>query len=138
MFSPLEILRDDKSDEVWRESASPGRGNRGRCRDCEVVLSVAEEDLSYGQAEPLTSCRELISPAGFDPRGRRVGVPDFYLPDFGVYAEYWGLVGADRGYEKRMALKTERYLRNGVRVVSLYPGDLRDLGYALGSRFGRV
>ena len=33
----------------------------------------------------------------FDPRGRRVGVPDFYLPDFGVYAEYWGLVGADSG-----------------------------------------
>jgi hypothetical protein len=69
----------------------------------------------------------------FDPRGHRVGVPDFYLPDYGVYVEYWGLVGADRGYDKRMARKTERYLRNGVRLVSLYPGDLRDLGSAIGS-----
>ena len=74
----------------------------------------------------------------FDSRGHRVGVPDFYLPDFGVYVEYWGLVGKDRGYEKRIAQKTERYLRNGVRVVSLYPGDLRDLWSALGSRVGRA
>jgi hypothetical protein len=73
----------------------------------------------------------------FDSRGHRVGVPDFYLPDFGVYVEYWGLVGADRGYDKRMERKTERYLRNGVRVVSLYPGDLHDLGSALGSRLGQ-
>ena len=73
----------------------------------------------------------------FDSRGRRVGVPDFYLPDYGVYVEYWGLVGADRGYEKRMARKIERYLRSGVRVVSLYPGDLRDLGSALRSRLGQ-
>ena len=73
----------------------------------------------------------------FDSRGRRVGVPDFYLPDFRVYLEYWGLVGADKGYEKHMARKMERYLRNGVRVVSLYPGDLRDLGSAIGFRLGR-
>ena len=74
----------------------------------------------------------------FDPRGSCVGVPDFYLPDHGVFVEYWGLAGKDRGYEDRMARKTERYLRNGVRVVSLYPGDLCDLGSALGSRLGRV
>ena len=60
--------------------------------------------------------------------------PDFYLPAYGVYVEYWGLVGKDRGYEDRMARKTERYLRSGVRVVSLYPGDLRDLGSAIESR----
>ena len=70
----------------------------------------------------------------FDSSGHRMGVPDFYLPDFGVYVEYWGLVGADRGYERRMTRKIERYLRNGIRVVSLYPGDLRDLGSAIGSR----
>ncbi len=47
--------------------ASPGLGNRRHRRGCEAVLSVAEEDLSYGQAGPLTSCRELILPEGFDP-----------------------------------------------------------------------
>ncbi len=102
----------------------------------EAVRSVAEKRIAdwlfrhgvrYEYERPI-----------FDPWGSCVGVPDFYLPDFGVYVEYWGLVGIDRGYEKRMALKIKRYLRNGVRVVSLYPGDLRDLGSALGSRLGRV
>ena len=74
----------------------------------------------------------------FDPRGFCVGVPDFYLPDYGVFVEYWGLAGKDRGYEERMALKIERYLRSGVRVVSLYPGDLRDLGSAFRSKIGQV
>ena len=69
---------------------------------------------------------------------KRISRPDFYLPDYGVYVEYWGLVGADGGCEKRMARKTVLYLRSGVRVVSLYPGDLRDLGSALGSKLGRV
>ncbi|MDG6919725.1 MAG: hypothetical protein JRN62_09880 [Nitrososphaerota archaeon] len=31
----------------------------------------------------------------------------------------------------------ELYLRSGVRVVSLYPGDLNDLGSALGSKIGQ-
>ena len=74
----------------------------------------------------------------FDSRGRRVGVPDFYLPDFGLYVEYWGLVGKDRGYKERMSRKMKRYLRNGVGVVSLYPNDLRDLSSAIGSRLGQA
>ena len=72
----------------------------------------------------------------FDAWGSCVGVPDFYLPDFGVYVEYWGLVGADRGYARKMERKKERYLRSGVRVVSLYPRDLRDLGSVIGCSFG--
>jgi hypothetical protein len=26
---------------------------------------------------------------------RRISRPDFYLPDYGVYVEYWGLLGAE-------------------------------------------
>ena len=55
-----------------------------------------------------------------------------------MYVEYWGLVGRDRGYERRMMRKTELYLREGVKVVSLYPGDLKDLDSALGSRVGQA
>ena len=114
-----------------REYGRPSMTLRG-----EVVRSYSEKVIAdwlfrrgirYAYERPV-----------FDSRGRRVGVPDFYLPDFGVYVEYWGLVGRDRGYEDRMARKIERYLRSGVRVVSLYPGDLRDLGSAIESRLGRV
>ena len=74
----------------------------------------------------------------FDSRGSCVGVPDFYLPDYGVFVEYWGLVGRDRGYEDRMARKTGRYLRNGVRVVSLYPGELSNLDGHFGIKLQRA
>lgn len=36
--------------------------------------------------------------------------------------------------EKVMA---DWFYRNGVRVLSLYPGDLHDLGSAIGSRLGQ-
>ena len=114
-----------------REYGRPSTTLRG-----EVVRSYSEKVIAdwlfrrgirYAYERPV-----------FDSRGRTVGVPDFYLPDLGVYVEYWGLVGADRRYEERMLRKMERYLRNGIRVVSLYPGDLRDLGPAIESRLGRV
>ncbi|MDG7016124.1 MAG: hypothetical protein JRM82_01980 [Nitrososphaerota archaeon] len=102
----------------------------------EVVRSRSEKFIADWLF--LRGIRYAYEQPVFDPRGRRVGVPDFYLSDYGVYVEYWGLVGADRGYERQMARKMERYLRSGVRVVSLYPGDLRDLGSAFRSKIGQV
>ena len=102
----------------------------------EVVRSRSEKVIAdWFSANGIRYAYEY--PA-FDRRGSVIGRPDFYLPDYSVYVEYWGLVGVDRGYEKRMARKTERYLRNGVGVVSLYPGDLNDPGSALGSRVGQA
>ncbi len=66
---------------------------------------------------------------------RRISRPDFYLPDYGVYIEYWGLVNlpnnSARGrYERSMRWKMDQYRRNGIRLVSLYPSDLHDLDAA--------
>ena len=102
----------------------------------EVVRSRSEKAIADWLF--LRGIRYAYEQPVFDSRGRRVGVPDFYLPDYGLYVEYWGLVGTDRGYERRMERKKERYLRNGVRVVSLYQGDLRDLGSAFRSKIGQV
>ena len=44
-----------------------------------------------------------------------------------------GLVGADRIREAD-GVEDGLYRGNGVRVLSLYPGDLNDLGSALGYR----
>ena len=71
----------------------------------------------------------------FDPRGSCVGVPDFYLPDYGVYIEYWGLVGTDRDYERTMRWKLGLYRRIGVEVVSLHPCELTNLDSVFRDRF---
>ena len=63
---------------------------------------------------------------------RRISRPDFYLPDYGVYVEYWGLVNlpnnsARNRYEGILRWKMAQYHKNGIRFVSLYPRDLQSL-----------
>jgi DNA helicase IV len=66
---------------------------------------------------------------------RRISRPDFYLPDYSVYVEFWGLVNlpnnfAKSMYERSMRWKIAQYRRNGIRFVSLYPSELGNLDSA--------
>lgn len=47
--------------------------------------------------------------------------PDFYLPEFDVYVEYWGMDTAD--YKIGMLKKQKLYQQQGKKLVSLYPAD---------------
>ncbi len=47
--------------------------------------------------------------------------PDFYLPEFDVYIEYWGMETAD--YKIGMLKKQQLYQQQGKRLISLYPAD---------------
>ncbi|MHC1698642.1 MAG: HEAT repeat domain-containing protein [Geobacteraceae bacterium] len=47
--------------------------------------------------------------------------PDFYLPEFDVYIEYWGMDTAD--YKIGMLKKQQLYQQQGKRLISLHPDD---------------
>ena len=47
--------------------------------------------------------------------------PDFYLAEFDVYIEYWGMDTAD--YKIGMLKKQQLYQQQGKRLISLYPAD---------------
>jgi hypothetical protein len=47
--------------------------------------------------------------------------PDFYLPEFDVYIEYWGMDTAD--YNIGMLKKQQLYQQQGKKLISLYPQD---------------
>ena len=47
--------------------------------------------------------------------------PDFYLPEFDVYIEYWGMDTTD--YKIGMLKKQKLYQQQGKKLVSLYPDD---------------
>jgi hypothetical protein len=51
--------------------------------------------------------------------------PDFYLPRFDLYIEYWGLDTTD--YKIGMLHKQKLYQQQGKRLFSLYPSDLPHL-----------
>jgi len=51
--------------------------------------------------------------------------PDFYLPRYDLYVEYWGLDTTD--YKIGMLLKQKLYQQEGKRLVSIYPADIFQL-----------
>jgi len=57
--------------------------------------------------------------------------PDFYLQQFDVYVEYWGLDTTD--YKIGMLLKKKLYQQEGKKLISLYPADLGRLDQKLTS-----
>jgi hypothetical protein len=65
-------------------------------------------------------------------RKRMISKPDFYLPDYNVYVEYWGMVNTEdersrADYLRSMKWKMAKYNENDIRFVSIYPTNLNDL-----------
>ena len=50
----------------------------------------------------------------------RIWYPDFYLPEFGAYIEYFGLVGR-QNYDKGIKRKETLYSKTGLAVIPVYP-----------------
>ena len=73
----------------------------------------------------------------------RISRPDFYLPQYNLFVEYWGLVDSlDRGtkdsYIRSMRWKMAQYHKNNIKFVSIYPSNLSDLDYYFRRKFREV
>jgi hypothetical protein len=109
----------------------------------EVVRSNSEKriaDYFYRNKIGYAYELEAVSRAG---RRRRISRPDFYLTDYGVYVEFWGLVDAEdpklrANYERTMRWKMAQYHRNGIKFISLYPSDLSNLDGAFRYKLQKV
>ncbi len=55
----------------------------------------------------------------------RIWYPDFYLPEFKTYIEYYGLAG-DPDYERGIKKKELSYQKSEMDVISLYPRMFRE------------
>ncbi len=61
--------------------------------------------------------------------------PDFYLPEYDVYIEYWGM--DTPRYKAGMFLKQDLYMHAGKRLLSLYPEDKTRLDSVLRDKLSR-
>jgi hypothetical protein len=73
----------------------------------------------------------------------KISSPDFYLPDYDVYVEYWGLVNADdrwtrENYVRNMKRKMAIYYRNNIKFISIYPRNLDNLDWIFRKKFRKV
>ncbi|HKU48363.1 MAG TPA: hypothetical protein VJP79_00310 [Nitrososphaera sp.] len=107
----------------------------------EIVKSGGERIIAdYLRAHGIRY--EYEKPA-FDATGRRISRPDFFLSDYDVYVEYWGMVNSNEKHErqeyiKSMEWKIRRYHENGKRFISIYPEDLGNLDVSLKEKLHRT
>ena len=50
----------------------------------------------------------------------RIWYPDFYLPEFKTYIEYYGMAG-NRNYDLGITTKKSVYNKMGIDIISVYP-----------------
>ena len=70
----------------------------------------------------------------------RISRPDFYLPQYNLYVEYWGLLDVpDRrtrdSYVRTMRWKMAQYHKNNIQFVSIYPSNISNLDYYFRRKF---
>ena len=74
---------------------------------------------------------------------RRISRPDFYLPDYGIFVEYWGMLGVKdskvrSGYERSMKWKMAQYHQNNIKFISIYPNNMSNLDWVFRAKFREV
>lgn len=80
---------------------------------------------------------EIISKRFWEGGKSRYYLPDFYLPKFGIYVEYWGLAGEDT-YDGRSLEKQQYYEKRKMKLMSLYPPDLKNIEQAFRREFRNI
>ena len=62
---------------------------------------------------------------GSDSDKPKIWYPDFFLPEFALHLEYFGING-NSDYNKRSRHKESVYKTNGLDVISIYPGHFEE------------
>jgi hypothetical protein len=95
----------------------------------ELQKKIRAKDGTWVQSDGERLIAEILTEANicyrYDERFRILDGyairPDFYLPEFDIYIEYWGMTTAD--YKIGMLKKQQLYQQQGKRLISFYPDD---------------
>jgi len=110
----------------------------------EKVKSIAERKIAdYFVKNNINYVYEREAKGKFLFFDYKISSPDFYLPDYDVYVEYWGLVDADDSltrvqYVKNMKRKMAIYHQNNIKFISIYPDNLKNLDWIFRRKFKKV
>jgi len=95
----------------------------------ELQKKIRTNDGTWVQSDGERMIAEILSSNNiryrYDERFRILDSyairPDFYLPEFDVYVEYWGMDTTD--YKIGMLKKQQLYQQQAKKLISLYPED---------------
>jgi len=100
-----------------QRQAGEGPGYRSRA-EVRIAAVLDQEGIAYRYEHPL---------AVVDQGKTRIWYPDFYLPEYGMILEYFGVHG-DVGYDRRTGHKMKVYETTGLEGVFLNEDMLRRHG----------
>ena len=113
---------------LFRKNYSkPYKTNRGETVKSGGEKRIADYFHRYGIKYEYERQLRFGGFLGFNSKKFR---PDFYLPDFNLYIEYCGLRGQTE-YDRTVNYKKRMYRKHSVRIVYIYPTELRDLHFVL-------
>jgi hypothetical protein len=127
---------------LFKTARPKAYGGATRTQRGEVVRSNSERKIADYFYQ--SNIHYLYEEEATSKRGRRrISRPDFYLPDYGVYVEYWGLIDADDSrlrsrYERTMKWKMAQYHTNDIKFISIYPRNLDNLDWVFRAKFKGV
>ncbi|MBR2388089.1 MAG: hypothetical protein IKB02_04905 [Clostridia bacterium] len=103
----IEILKKVKNDSN-QEKNYWEKGKRFKCRDGEKVRSKSERDID--DFLYLNRIWHIYESEYQHPLSKQLSRPDFYLPDYNLYIEYFGM-------------KTPEYLKKREEKIKMYNSD---------------
>ena len=119
----------------------PQYGTRSITLTGEHVKSKAEQTIAdYLTKQNITYQYEKKAKTNAILFKEDISRPDFFLPDYRVYIEYWGLLHSDdsslsKDYQRTMKWKMAQYHKNKIKFISLYPNNLGNLDWIFRAKF---
>jgi len=109
----------------------------------ELKKTIRAKDGTFVQSDGERKIAEFLTRHGiayrYDERMRIIDGyairPDFYLPEFDLYVEYWGMDTID--YKIGMLKKLKLYQQQGKKLVSVYREDKPGLDEVLRQKLGK-
>lgn len=119
--------------EKYGEKCTTLKGEKVKSRGEKKIADYFYQNKIKYEYEKAAKTRGLIF-------HEKISSPDFYLPDYNTYVEYWGLVDCrnecDRiKYVKAMRWKMAQYKKNKIKFVSIYPKNLRNFDWIFRKKF---
>jgi DNA helicase-4 len=128
----------------WGRSTEQNYGNVAVTNNGETVKSYGERQIAdYLSSRNIRYIYEKEARSQGIIFSKHISNPDFYLPDYDVYIEYWGLVYADdrkvrEEYVRTMKWKMRQYYDAKIKFISIYPNNLNYLDWIFRKKFEEV
>jgi len=116
-------------------------GKTSKTLQGELVRSQAEKQIAdYFYSNRIRYSYESEAKTTLSAFRDKISKPDFYLPDYNIFVEYWGLIDVPDSqlrvkYKEEMRWKKKQYYNNGIKFISLYPWHLNDLDGGFRAQF---